>query len=132
MRNIAEVKIISRIVTGIAAIIVIGYNAYKVLTGQPLSLSDLITMPVVLIGFFSAMTWGSLEEETDELGRHITYRSSQAGYFVLTALILIVFVAVEFPAAGSQPIRNVPLFIVFCASMVILPVTEFIVSRKYR
>ncbi|GIP31527.1 hypothetical protein [Paenibacillus sp. J2TS4] len=117
--------------SGIAILAVAGFNLYKYLRDEMLGFSDWIAIPLLLIFFFNTLTWNSEEEQKDERGQLITYKSAKIGYFALLILIFIVFVIVEFPMK-NQPIQNYPLFIVLCAAIVILPVCEWIVSRRHR
>lgn len=131
MKNI-NVKLFGGILSGIALLIVLGFNLYKFIQGNGLSFSDLITIPVLLIFFLNTITWNSDQEQQDELGRMITYKSAKLSYFCLLIFIFITFLVVEFPVRSNQQIENMPLFIVLCVAVVILPAIEFFVARKYR
>jgi hypothetical protein len=83
--------------------------------------------------FLNAVTWGHHEGggDKDELDEHITKTSAKISYFalmILSALILFVSEGVT----NLNSIENFPLLIVVCLTFVILPLTEFIVSRKYK
>ncbi len=129
---IANKKLIGGIISGIAVLAIVCYNLFKYVQGQQLGFSDLISIPIVLMFFFNTISWNSAEDQRDELGQFITFKSAKISYFVLMLIILLIFLFVEVPFYSNQPIKNMPLFLVLCASTVILPAVEYIVCRRFR
>ena len=74
---------------------------------------------------------GKSEGEKDEMERHITLLSSKISYYVLLLLMIIVLITSERVTAMND-IKNIPLVIVIGLAWITMPVTEFVVSRKYR
>ncbi|MBA4531475.1 MULTISPECIES: hypothetical protein [Brevibacillus] len=130
--SIGNKRLIGGIISGIAVLAIVGYNLFKYMQGQQLGFSDLISIPIILMFFFNTISWNSAEEQRDELGQLITCKSAKISYFALMIVILIVFLCEEAPFHSHQPIKNMSLFLVLCASTVILPAVEFIVSRRFR
>lgn len=121
------------IIFGIATIVVIGYSIFKVMTGKEFGFNEITTIAILLMMFFSAITWGNKEEKDgvypkDELGQRITEKSSKISYFILVGLILI---AVFFDELVNGTV-NIFLLIILGLSMIILPLVEFIVSKEYQ
>lgn len=118
---------------GAGTAIAAGFTVYKWLTGQSVVFSELTSTAILLGSFLSAITWGSREEgdgpaQDEELGRHITMKSAKISYFILTGLLLAALAAEKW-AFGRE---NMALIVVTCFSMIVLPLTEWIVSRQYR
>ena len=67
----------------------------------------------------------------DEREKQITLVSAKISYYVLLVLMFIVLFASE-GAKAMDEIENIPLVIVFALAWITMPVTEFIVSKKYR
>lgn len=118
---------------GMASVIIIGFTIYKWIIGDTVSFNEIMSCSIVLSSLLSAITWGSREEgdgpsQEDELGQHITYKSAKISYFVLMALLLLALVADKW-IFGRE---NMTLLLVFAISMIVLPLTEWIVSKQYR
>ncbi|EEM16767.1 hypothetical protein bpmyx0001_23290 [Bacillus pseudomycoides DSM 12442] len=84
------------------------------------------------------MTWGDpnsvSEESQDEMGQQITYKSFKIGYFVLVVIMFILLIWSEgFSTLYSlDNIQNLPLFIALCSSFIVIPLVEFVVSKRYQ
>lgn len=124
---------IGAFIFGVATIIVIGFTIYKIVTGKEVGFNEVVTIGGLLMVFFSTVTWGSKNGKDgimpeEELGRSIVEKSSKISYYILTFFILI--------AVGADQIVhgsiNVFLLRVMGLAMVISPVVEFLVARKYQ
>jgi peptidoglycan/LPS O-acetylase OafA/YrhL len=124
---------IGAMILGIVTLSFIGFVIYKVIVGKEVGFNEIYPIGVLLMMFFSAITWGSKQEkdgilEEEELGRKITEKSAKISYFIL---LLVIFVAV----CTDQLVNgttNMFLLGVLGIAMVILPFVEFLVARKYR
>ena len=72
---------------------------------------------------------GNNREQQDELEEHIVKVSSKISYFALMVIVLIILAVTEF---RNEDITNIPLMLVFCATIVTLPFVQFLVSKKYK
>lgn len=77
---------------------------------------------------------GVSKESKDEMGQQITYKSFKIGYFVLVIIMFILLIYSEgFSTLYSlDNIQNLPLFIALCSSFIVIPLVEFIVSKRYQ
>lgn len=121
------------IIIGAAALIVIGYSIFKVVTGREVGFQEVVAIASLVMMFFSAITWGNKEEKDgilieEELGQRITEKSSKISYFILIFFILIA-VAADGMVNGTV---NVFLLAILGLAMVLLPSVEFLVARKYQ
>ncbi len=124
---------IGGIVIGIATLIVISYSIFKIISGQEVGFQEVIVIGTLLMMFFSAITWGNKEEKDgilidEELGQRITEKSSKISYFILVFFILIAVVADEL----INGTINVFLLATLGLAMIILPLVEFLVAKKYQ
>lgn len=124
---------IGALITGAAALTVIGYSIYKIMNGQDAGFQEVIVIGTLLMMFFSAITWGNKEDKDgifmdEELGRRITEKSSKISYFVLVFFILAATAADEW-VHGTI---NVFLLAILGLSMILLPLVEFLVAKKYQ
>lgn len=124
---------IGGIIIGIAALNVIGYSIFKLIIGRDVGFQEVAVIGSLLMMFFSAITWGNKEEKDgilidEELGQRITEKSSKISYFILVFFILVA-VAADQSVNGTI---NVFLLAILGLAMVILPLVEFLVAKKYQ
>lgn len=124
------------IAASIVLITAIGTSGiYEWLTEKTLNPSAIFFLSLGIGFLFQAMTWGEIdgkqEGEKDEREKYITLLSSKISYFVLLIMmILILFISEGFTAMND--LENIPLVIVIGLAWITMPITEFIVSKKYR
>ncbi|UQW97863.1 hypothetical protein M2M59_02325 [Rummeliibacillus sp. G93] len=124
---------INAMLIGIAALIAIGYSIFKISNGKEMGFNEVGTIGVLLMMFFSTITWGDkidqdgiLQEE--ELGQRITEKSSKISYFLLLFFI-VVAVAADKLINGTI---NAFLLGLLGLAMIILPIVEYVVAKKYQ
>lgn len=121
------------LIFGAATLIVIAFSAYKALMGQEIGFNEIAAIGILLMIFLSAITWGDREEkegiyQDEELGQEITEKSSKISYYILIFCILLA-VACDKMIHGTV---NIFLLLVLALAMIILPLVEFFMVRKYR
>ena len=126
------VKKIGTIIFGCASLIAIGYAVYKYSQGDAIGFNEIIPICLLIMMFLSGLTWGKKPEDDgilqeEELGQKITEKSSKIGYLILTVLILLV-TGIERAITG---VNTIYLIVVLGLAMIILPLVEFFISRKY-
>ena len=82
------------IIFGSAAILVVGFIIYKLLTEKEVGFQEVVVIGSLWMMFFSTITWGNKEEKDgiyidEELGKRITEKSSKISYFILIAFIIV-------------------------------------------
>jgi len=126
-----RLKKISVYATAITTLIIVLFTIYKGFSGKEIGFSEITSIAISMMMFLSAITWGNEEDgilEKEELGKKIIGESSKIAYWVLTTFILIA-VILDNIISGDF---NMPLLILLSLAMVTLPLTEFIISRKYQ
>lgn len=126
-------KISAMIVCIAALVVIIGYSIFKVLAGKEVGFQEVIAIGALLMLFFSTLTWGNKREKDgiymdEELGQRIIEKSSKISYFILLFLILIAVAADEWVHGNI----NVFLLALLGLAMVLLPLVEFLVAKKYQ
>lgn len=124
---------IGAIIFGTATLIVIGYSIFKIINGKEVGFQEIIAIGMLVMMFFSAITWGNKEEKDgilidEELGQRITEKSSKISYFILVFFILVAVAADEL-VNGTI---NIFLLAILGLAMIILPLVEFLVAKKYQ
>lgn len=124
---------IGGIIFGAATLIVIFFTIYKIVTGQEVGFNEITTIAMLLMIFFSTITWGSKGDKDgifieDELGQKITEKSSKISYYILLFVILGA-VAADHWVNGTV---NVFLLGVLALGMIILPIAEYMVAKKFQ
>ncbi|SDN90903.1 hypothetical protein [Bacillus sp. OK048] len=129
------VKIVSLICSLVLIAAIGGYGIYEWITKEIINASTLFFLFLGIGFLFQSITWGEMEGkhegEKDELEKHITLLSSKISYYLLLLLMIIVLVISERVTAMND-IRNIPLVIVIGLAWITMPITEFVVSKKYR
>lgn len=121
------------LIFGIATLIVIGLTISKVASGENIGFNEIITISILLMMYFSAITWGTKGQNDgirpdEELGKRITERSAVISYYVLIVFILAA-VALDQWLYGTS---NILLLILLGLAMMMLPFVQFLVARKYQ
>lgn len=124
---------IGAIIIGTAMLIVLCYSIFKYITGKEVGFQEVIVIGTLWMMFFSAITWGNKEEKDgilieEELGQRITEKSSKISYFILVFFIVVAVAADEI-VNGTI---NVFLLAILGLAMIILPLVEFLVARKFQ
>lgn len=124
---------ISAIIIGAATLIVIGYSIFKIITGKEVGFQEVIVIGTLLMMFFSEITWGTKEEKDgilidEELGQRIIEKSSKVSYYIMVFFILVA-VAADKLVNGSI---NVFLLAILGLAIILLPLVEFMVAKKYQ
>ncbi|MGE7623450.1 hypothetical protein ACQKMD_10425 [Viridibacillus sp. NPDC096237] len=112
-----------------------GFGIYEWVTKEILNASTLFFVFLGVGFFFQSVTWGEMdgkrEGEKDELEKHITLVSSKISYYLLLILMFIVLIVSERVTAMND-IKNIPIVIVIGLAFITMPITEFVVSKKYQ
>ncbi len=113
------------------------HGTYKYVTGGAILGGTIFGGSLIISYLINHITWGDpngvSEESQDEMGQHITYKSFKIGYFVLVVIMFTLLMWSEgFSALYSlDNVQNLPLFIALCSSFIVIPLVEFIVSKRY-
>ena len=132
MTAVKKVSVIGSIVIIIA---VGGYGVYELITEKSLNASTLFYVFLGISFLFQSITWGEMdgkhEGNKDELEKHITLKSSKISYYLLLLLMIVVLVVSE-KVTSMNDIKNIPLVIVIGLALITMPITEYVVSKKYK
>ena len=132
MTAIKKVSVIGSIVIIIA---VGGYGVYELITEKSLNASTLFYVFLGISFLFQSITWGEMdgkhEGKKDELEKHITLKSSKISYYLLLLLMIGLLVVSE-KVTSMNDIKNIPLVIVIGLALITMPITEYVVSKKYK
>ncbi|KEK22785.1 hypothetical protein [Bacillus gaemokensis] len=125
-------------ITLLSLFAILMHGAYKYVTEGAIFGGTIFGVSLTLSYLINHITWGDpngvSKESQDEMGQQITYRSFKIGYFVLIGIMFILLVWTEgFSSLRSlDNIHNFPLFIALCSSFFVIPLVEFIVSKRYQ
>lgn len=129
------VKKVSIICSLIVVIAIGGFGLYEWFAKDVVNISAIFFVSSGIYFFFQSITWGEMdgkhEADKDVMEKHITLLSSKVSYFVLLILMIIVLIVSE-KAVPMNDIKNVPLVIVIGLALITLPITEYVVAKKYR
>jgi len=129
------IKKVSIICSLIVIISVGGYGIYEWISNEVIRATTLFYVFLGICFLFQSLTWGEIdgkyEGKKDELEKHITLLSSKISYFLLLLLMIVVLFVSE-RVTAMDDIKNIPLVIVIGLALITMPITEFIVSKKYR
>ncbi|AKA67791.1 hypothetical protein [Clostridium scatologenes] len=128
-----NIRKISGLIFGISALVIISFTIYKIVSGKIVGFSEISSIGIVMMAFFSTITWGNKEKDDgirqeEELGKKITEESSKISYLLITVFIFITVLVDKFLNGNS----NINLLVLLMLSMITLPFVEFIISKKYQ
>lgn len=106
---------------------------FDYLHGKELTLSSLITVPLLIMLFMQLKTWGfDQKAQKDEMGQMITNISAKISYFILIGFLFLFYIADRIIFMRKDELGNLSLFIALCFAIALPPIVEFFVSKKYR
>ncbi|HHK5550943.1 hypothetical protein COL11_12635 [Bacillus anthracis] len=113
------------------------HGAYKYITEGSILGGTIFAFSLILGNLINQITWGDpngvSEENQDEMGQQITYKSFKIAYFVLICLMFFILILSEgISFLLLDEIKNLPLFIALCSSFFIYPIVELIVAKQYK
>ncbi|RAN84854.1 hypothetical protein [Bacillus sp. SRB_331] len=125
------------LISCICLVLIIAYALYIFITEKRIKMSVFFFACLIISSIVNQVTWGDADavskESQDELGKHISYLSYKIGYFVLIIVMFITLVIGEGKTIWSlDNVQNSALYLALCASLVIVPITEFFVSKKFK
>ena len=130
--------VVKKVSIGCSLVLIIaigGFGLYEWFAKDVINASTLFFVFMGIYFFFQSITWGEMEGkhegEKDEMEKHITLLSSKISYFLLLLIMVIILVVSE-RAVAMNDFKNIPLVIVIGFAFITLPITEFVVAKKYR
>ncbi|WP_054707914.1 hypothetical protein [Bacillus sp. JCM 19041] len=126
-------RLMGGLIIGLAILVVVGFTIYKIMTGHEVGFGEISTISILLMLFFPAITWGGEKEkdgilQNEELGIKISEQSSKISYYILV-IVLLIAVFIDYSMNGTY---NLLLVVILGIAMVLLPLVQFIVSRRYQ
>lgn len=125
-------KKLGSIIFGVVALVLISYTSIKISLGKNVGFNEIIPIAIIIMASLSALTWGNKEDSDgiseEELRKKITKESSKISYFILIVIILVAVGADQY----VQGVVNIFLLGVLAIAMVLLPLVECLVARKYQ
>lgn len=122
----------------ICIFVLIGNILFTYLNVRTIDSYALFALSIFVASLLELHTFGKMSyfdsnsgEHKDELEEHIVKVSSKISYFVLMVVVFIIWAVSEY-RNGEEDMTNVPLMLVFCATIITLPFVQFFVSRRYR
>lgn len=129
--NSQTINKLIRLILIISFLILSTHIIYQWLTKETVKPDALFCISFLFGIMINYFTWDN-NEANDKVKEHVIRYSSRINYILLILVIFIVILVTEFPIHSVSEIQNIPLVIVLCLAIIILPTVEFILSRKYR
>lgn len=112
-----------------------GWGIYEWISKDVIRVTTIFFVCLGVSYFFNSLTWGELygkhEGSKNDSEKYITLLSAKISYYLLLVFMVIVLFISEATVSINE-LNNIPLALVIGIAFVIHPITEFIVSRKYR
>ncbi len=122
----------------ICIFVLAGNILFTYLNAHTIDSYGLFTLSIFIASLLELHTFGKVSyfnsnsgEHKDELEEHIIKVSSKISYFVLMVVVFIIWAVSEY-RNGEEDMTNIPLMLVFCATIITLPLVQFFVSKRYR
>lgn len=127
-----NMKLISGIFLFAVTLFLVVMYVTDYLNGLEIGITDVLVFLLLLSAWFQFFTWGSDPNvQKDEMGKSISNTSAKLSYFILTGSIFILWVADRMTSAHTGEFGNLYLFIALCFAVMLFPITQFFVARKY-
>jgi len=120
-------------VFGLVLLILLINLIYKLFAGRAIDMFEIMAIGVISMFLLFAITWGNRQDkdgifQDEELGKRIIEQSSKISYIILYFLILAAVLADKIVNQTS----NAFLVFVLIAAMIVFPITQYLISRKYQ
>lgn len=121
------------IVMGLFLLYIAGKTIFDYINGEPPSLSDLISIPILIMSIMQVKTWGfDQKAQKDEMGQMITNTSAKISYFILIVFLFLFYIADRIIFMRKDELGNLSLLVALFFALALLPIVEFIVAKRYR
>ncbi|WP_409972910.1 hypothetical protein [Bacillus sp. Bva_UNVM-123] len=106
---------------------------FILIAGENVGFNEIISISLLLMMYFSAITWGTKESkdgimQEEELGRRINEKSSLISYYVLPVLILLAMVVDQW----MNGTVNIFLTAILGIGVITQPFVAYLIARKYQ
>ena len=117
----------------IAFLSIASVSIYKWIRFDTVDVGGILFSCIALSYFFNWLNWGNHVGggEKDEVAEHIETQSAKIGYYVL----MVLSAGILFMSEGTGDFKNMdnyPLVFVVGLTFIIVPITEFIYSKRYK
>ncbi|MBA4493352.1 hypothetical protein ACFO25_04165 [Paenactinomyces guangxiensis] len=103
------------------------------INGMSIEVSDIIVWVLLLTSWFQFLTWGSDNKiQKDEMGKQIAATSAKISYHILTGSLFLLWILDRIIFVRKNEFGNISLLAALCLAIVIFPVIQFFIARRYR
>lgn len=125
-------KWIYGIAIGFLTILMIGLYVLDFLNDKDMKIADIIIWIVIIFAWFQFATWGNdSKAKNDEMGQQIRNESAKISYYILMYALFFLWVADVFVNNSLEELGNPFLFAGMCLSIILYPIVQYIVSKRY-
>ncbi|MFC7439734.1 hypothetical protein [Laceyella putida] len=126
-------SVIGGMVLGLISLVLIGLKVTDHLSGDPFEIADIMIFVLLFVAWMQLFTWGiDLKMQKDEMGKQIAYRSATISYNVAAIGLFVLWIIDRIVFMRKEDFGNVSLFAALCFVLVLNPLVQFFVARKYR
>lgn len=126
-------KLISGLFLLVVTVFMVAMYVTTYMTGGKPGITDFMVFVLLLTSWFQFFTWGGdAKAQKDELGQRVSDTSAKLSYFILTGSLFVLWIIDRMVFVRKNEFGNVTLFVALCLAMLLYPVIQFILSRKYR
>ncbi|KPC69310.1 hypothetical protein [Laceyella sacchari] len=118
---------------GLLCLLVIGLNTVEYLRGEPFDQGDVMTLVMLFVLALHLFTWGTdFKMANDEMGKQITHHSATISYHISVLGLFVFWIVDRIVFLRKGDFGNISLFAALCFVLVLHPLVQFFVARRYR
>lgn len=125
-------KLISGLFLFLVTLFLVTMYITDYMNGYNTGITDVLIFVLILLSWLQFFTWGDPKVQKDELGKSVSNTSAKLSYFILTGSIFVLWVIDRITFARENEFGNVSLFIALCFAVMLFPIIQFFISRKYK
>lgn len=130
--NDVKKKFLAGVFLGCVTLFLIAMYVTVYLNEVQFELTDVVVFVLLLTSWFHFFTWGAdTKVLKDELGRVVSNKSASISYHVLTTALFVLWILDRILFVRKNEFGNEMLFVALCFALVIYPLIQLIVSKKY-
>lgn len=117
---------------GLACFVAFAVKVIGYIGGEPFTMVDAASFMVIAVCLIEWVTWKSVKQKSDELGKLIQGKAGSISYLIVVVLVFVTYITDRIYYSRADEFGNVPLFILLMVSCLLHPVITYIVSRTYK
>jgi hypothetical protein len=120
------------ILLGAVSLFILGDYVVEFIEKGRVSFSAVTVLLLLFFGWMEIFTWGHDKQAAkDEMGKQIAMKSAKISYYLVISGLFLLWIIDRIVFVRSNEFGNISLLIGLCLALMIHPIVQFFLTRKY-